>query len=92
VCADRLAETQGLFKAANERLEGAVEDSVSPEERIPFLCECVDEDCLGRVEMTLAEYSAVRARGNRFFMIPGHLIAEGEDVVETNPGFHVTEK
>jgi hypothetical protein len=92
VRADRLVENQELFKSANERLEGAVEDSVSPKERIPFLCECADEDCLGRVEMTLGEYSAVRTRDNRFFMIPNHLLAEGEDVVETNPGFHVTEK
>jgi hypothetical protein len=92
VRADRLTENQKLFRSANERLEEAVEASVSEEQHIPFLCECADDDCLGRVEMTLAEYSAVRAHDDRFFMVPGHLLAEGEEVVEAHDGLHVTEK
>jgi hypothetical protein len=89
---DRRVENQEMYRRANERLESAVEEMVSDEDRIPFVCECADDDCLGRVELTLAEYSAVRSSDNRFFILPGHLMATGEEVVEEHDGFQVTEK
>jgi hypothetical protein len=89
---DRLVENQKLFRRANEYLEGAVEDSVSSEEGIPFLCECADDDCLGRVELTLVQYGGVRSHEDRYFMLPGHELAEGEAVVEEHDDFHVTQK
>jgi hypothetical protein len=46
--------------AANERLRAAVAPlpATTP---VPFLCECSDPECLGRVEMTLDEYGETRA-------------------------------
>jgi hypothetical protein len=46
--------------AANERLRAAVAPlpTTNP---VPFLCECSDPECLGRVEMTLDEYGQTRA-------------------------------
>ena len=46
--------------AANERLRAAVAPlpATTP---VPFLCECCDPECLGRVEMTLDEYGETRA-------------------------------
>jgi hypothetical protein len=89
---NRLVENQKLFKLANERLEEAVQDAVPNEERVPFLCECADDDCLGRVDLTLAEFSAVRSRHDHFFILPGHDLSEGEQVVEKHHDFHVTQK
>jgi hypothetical protein len=89
---DRLVENQKLFRRANAYLEGALEDSVSKEERIPFLCECADDDCLGRVELTLVQYGAVRSHEDRFFMLPGHQLVEGEEAIEEHEEFHVTQK
>jgi hypothetical protein len=89
---DRLVENQKLFRRANEHLEGAVADSVSSEEGIPFLRECADDDCLGRVELTSSQYAGVRSREDRYFMLPGHELAEGEAVVEEHDDFQVTEK
>jgi hypothetical protein len=89
---DRLVENQERFRALNERLETAVEDFVATEERVAFLCECADDDCLGRVNLTLSDYDDVRSVENRFFMLPGHKVAAGEEIVEEHNGFHVTQK
>jgi hypothetical protein len=88
----RLVENQERFRDMNERLETAVENSVATEDRVPFLCECADDDCLGSVSLTLAEYDDVRSVENRFFMLPGHTVAAGEEVVEEHHRFHVTQK
>lgn len=89
---DRLVENQELFRSANERLEGAVADDVSGDRRVPFICECTDERCLERVELTLEEYSAVRAHDDRFLIARGHPRLEGEEVVEEHATYEVTRK
>jgi hypothetical protein len=88
----RLAQNQELFRTANARLEEHVEKHVGNSQRVPFLCECADAFCLGRVELTLEEYGGVRARDNRFAIVPGHPRVEGEQIVEHHDGFHVVEK
>lgn len=88
----RLAENQTLFREANERLEQAVEDHVAEAQRVPFLCECANAFCRGRVDLTLEQYSALRARENRFAIVPGHPRVDGERIVEHHEGFHVVEK
>jgi hypothetical protein len=89
---DRLVENQKRFRDANDRLEAAVEDFVATEDGVPFLCECADDDCLGVVRLTLSEYDAIRSDEHRFFMLPGHALAAGEEVVEEQHRFHVTQK
>jgi hypothetical protein len=53
-------EARKRKRAANERLRAAVAPlpKTTP---VPFLCECSDPECLGRVEMTLDEYGEKRA-------------------------------
>jgi hypothetical protein len=89
---ERLVENQTLFRQANERLEQAVEDQVAEAQRVPFLCECADALCRGRVNLTLEQYHELRARENRFAIVPGHPRVEGEEMVEDCEGFHVVEK
>jgi hypothetical protein len=89
---ERLAENQTLFRRANERLEQAVEDHVPEDQRVPFLCECADAFCRGRVDLTLEQYGKLRARENRFAVVPGHPRVEGEEIVEHHESFHVVEK
>jgi hypothetical protein len=54
------AQARKRKAAANERLRAAVAPlpATTP---VPFLCECSDPECLGRVEMTLDEYGQTRA-------------------------------
>jgi hypothetical protein len=61
-------------------------------EPIPFLCECMDDTCLARVDLTLEEYEAVRRHENRFVIVRDHPTLPGERIVEENGFYQVTEK
>ena len=69
------------FRKANERLLAAVENRGAGPRRIPFLCECADEDCHGTVEVDVAEWRAAASQHNHFLMEAGHQRSEGEKVV-----------
>jgi hypothetical protein len=69
------------FREANERFHDAVEDHVREAQRVPFICECADDDCLGTVNVTHSEWEAVAAKPNHFLMEAGHQRSEGEEVV-----------
>lgn len=61
--------------------------------KCPYLCECGEKSCLARVELTPAEYEAVRAQPARFFVVPGHEdLTAGEVVVGNYERFRVVEK
>jgi len=87
----RLAETQRAFRIGNERLRAALEATAGGEP-IPFLCECMDDTCLARVELTLEEYGAVRRHENRFVIVRDHPTLAGERIVQENGLYQVMEK
>lgn len=89
---ERLTQAQALFRTANQRLRERAEDLVEEGASIPFLCECADEACLGRVELTMAQYRGVRTGPNRYLILPGHPMIEREHVVEDNGHFQIVEK
>lgn len=89
---DRLKENQETFKLANERLERAVADRVGTAERVPFLCECADQACMGRIDLTLADFNEVRAHTNYFVMLPDHPRTPGEEIVARRDGYDITQK
>jgi hypothetical protein len=49
--------------AANERLRSAAEPLPS-HAQVPFICECEDAECLGRVDVALGDYDEARIRGD----------------------------
>ena len=86
----RLAKNETIFRAGNESIDKAAGGRV---ETAPYLCECGEKSCLTRVELTPAEYEAVRAHPARFFVIPGHEdLTAGEVVVEQHARFTLVEK
>jgi hypothetical protein len=87
-----LAENQLAFRTANERFAERAEKLVSDETPVPFLCECADERCLARIELSLAQYREVREHPGRFLILPGHPTPEEENVVGDNGRFHVVEE
>ena len=87
----RLAENQRLFRTANERLEERVE-TYGVSEEIPFLCECAEVECLGKIDLSLVDYRMIRAEPNRFVILPGHAMIEGEILIADNGHYHVVEK
>jgi hypothetical protein len=86
----RLAENETIFRSGNESIERATRGKL---EQVPFLCECGDERCFARVELTPAAYEAVRAHPARFFVVPGHEdLTAGEVVVERHDRYTLVEK
>ena len=69
------------FRKANEGLHDLVEDRVRDSQPVPFLCECADDDCAGRVQVLLGEWEGVAAKPNHYLMEAGHQRSEGEEVV-----------
>lgn len=88
----RREQNQKLFRTGNERLSDAVGTRLREPARVPFLCECADEFCDGRVELALADWESVASKPNQFVMVAGHLRSEGEDVVGTLEGYEVVQK
>lgn len=89
---DRFVENEKLFRSANERLRDRVEDIVAPDQPIPFLCECIDDTCMARVDLTPEEYERVRSDDERFLIAPGHPRLEGERIVEEEDRFQIVTK
>jgi hypothetical protein len=89
---ERLAENQRAFRIGNERLRGALETRTASGEPVPFLCECMDDTCIARVDLTLEEYAAVRRHENRFVIVRDHPTLPGESVVQENSSYQVVEK
>jgi hypothetical protein len=86
----KLAENETIFRSGNESIDKAVGGKL---QKAPYLCECGEASCLGRVELTSAEYEAVRAHPARFFVVPGHEdLTAGEVVVEEYARYTIVEK
>jgi hypothetical protein len=92
-CQERLVENQHTFRNANERLQELVENRVTDLATIPFLCECADLECRGRIELTTSDYEAAHIFDNRYVILAGHLQADGEQLVSADgDGYLVVEK
>lgn len=87
----RLVENENLFREVNERIEKLAATLHGPGP-FGFLCECSNRDCERRVTLTLADYEAVRAQGDRFLVAPGHVLPDIERVVESHEEYEVVDK
>jgi hypothetical protein len=83
---------QRTSRAANERFHMILVDAAVREQLIPFLCECAEPDCLGRVEMTLADYGEIHVDREVFVIMRGHRIVDGERAIDTRAEFDVFKK
>jgi hypothetical protein len=57
-----------------------------------FVCECGDAFCTSMIELSHAEYEAVRSVGNRFAVALDHENPETEVVITEGPRFAVIDK
>jgi hypothetical protein len=88
----RREENQKLFRLGNERLHSAVSEQVPDDGRVPFLCECADEFCDGRVELRMEQWEGVAREPQLYVMVRGHQRSEGETVVGALDGYDVVRK
>ena len=86
--AEKGAHNQALIREVNERIEQVAEDAAHPE----FLCECADTNCVAVLELSIAEYEAIRRSPVQFPIKPGHDYPEFERVVEEHERYAVVEK
>jgi len=83
----RAAMNQSLFREVNERIE-----DLAPSSFASFVCECMNDGCVERFDLTIDEYERIRAHPNRFFALSGHDVPEAERIVETTDRYVVVEK
>ena len=82
----RIGENEAYWRQVNE---------LSPPEPgvlNAVFCECGLLGCSERVQMTAAEYEAVREKPTTFVVAPGHELNDVEHVVETTERYRVVEK
>jgi hypothetical protein len=81
-----------MFRRGDESLHDAAVASGYETEPVPFLCECADEDCLSRVELTLSQWEVVATAPNHYAMIAGHPRSEGEEIVGSIRDYEIARK
>jgi hypothetical protein len=92
----RRVKNEALFREVNERIEeletGLTDYAPDGSLLVGFVCECPSEDCGETVEVTRAQYEAVRTNPSRFIVLPGHENPDIESIVERHQHFVVAEK
>jgi hypothetical protein len=84
----RLAHNEALFREVNEEIDDRSPSSA----RAAYVCECADVHCTMTVPLLTDEYRRVRQSPDRFFVVPGHELADLERVVERHHAYLVIEK
>ena len=85
---ERLARNQALFREVNERINELSDEN----DKIVFVCECSDTECIETVDLRITDYEEIRANPLRFVITPGHEIDAIERVISEDGGYAVVEK
>ena len=88
----KIGENEALYRTVNERIEGLNQVFGTLTNTMIVVCECGDGACAEQIEIAVEDYERVRSDATHFVIIPGHEIADVEDVVEKNDTFDVVRK
>lgn len=89
----RLGLNEAVFREVNERIKSLANLFKWGEpEPLDLVCECRNATCIQRIEMTRAEYQAVRAVDTQFALYPGHADLAIERVISSHKGYEVVAK
>lgn len=86
---ERIGRNEALFRDLNERVEEISRSLDDRASEATFICECGRADCMERIRVDLADYERVRADATLFFVRPGHISPEVEEVVEEHEGWWI---
>jgi hypothetical protein len=59
---------------------------------LPFLCECADDACNGRIDMGIGDYFAAHEASGRYIVLRGHAVIAHEAVIGDRGAFLVMGK
>jgi hypothetical protein len=83
----QIRKNQLIFREVNERI---AEITASQSEAVSeFLCECGRAECTSLIDLTLADYQALRDGEDHFVVAPGHCVDGVDRLVESRDGFDV---
>jgi hypothetical protein len=89
----RLARNEAVFRDVNENIQQVAEQLEGGEHHLyEYCCECANNGCNERVQLTVREYEALRGHSTWFALIDGHDLPEIETVVQRHPRYVVVEK
>src|SRR3954467_3559596 len=90
----RAAKNQSLFREVNERVKDVNDHWKGFTSLGEWLCECANETCTERIEMSGDEYEKIREQGACFFVAPSddHVWPDVERVVERRDAYWIVEK
>lgn len=101
----RMAENEVVFRQNNEKIQRGFESikTVAIEEKeaasyerydnpVPFYCECSDENCHKRVQLSPSRYREIHIKRNRFVIVPGHQVVSIEKVITEEKEYSIVEK
>jgi hypothetical protein len=84
----RLAANEVFFRELNEKLERQSGGS----QTLILVCECAEEDCVQRLELTRGEYEAARSEPVLFLVAPGHVETDIEEVISRTDRYELVRK
>jgi hypothetical protein len=89
--ASRAARNQSFFRQINERVNELNEAFSLVLPLGEWVCECADQSCIARIELSAQDYEAVRQNGACFVVAPGdeHV---WPDVENGNERYWIVEK
>jgi hypothetical protein len=78
----RAAKIQVMFREINERVKELADGFIITPDG-DWICECANDSCVERIEMSVNEYESVRRYGARFFVAPSdeHLLPDVDRVI-----------
>jgi hypothetical protein len=89
----RLGLNEAVFREVNERIKGLAKlFHWGKPDPLDLVCECRNATCVERIEMSRAEYEAVRAEETHFALYPGHADPDIERVISSHRGYEVVAK
>ena len=81
----RIGRNQALFREVNERIERVSGALRTGTDTITVLCECGNQACAERIEVSLSDYERVRAEPTLFLVRPGHATLPGACPMSATP-------
>ena len=88
---ERIGRNEATFRSINEDIERG-RDAEDDRTLVGFVCECGSAECSRLIELTPAEYEAVRSDPCRFAIVDGHELLEVEEVVARHDRYAVVRK